>query len=83
MEIRKINFNLTIMGIHQWRLKFYFIYLTLELLMPCYFTMSSENIYLKGINVVGFNITLVKILIRPKLDGVPDARPEQKMMRSE
>ena len=34
-------------------------------------------------NVVYFNITFVKSLIGPKLGGVPDIRPEQKMMRSE
>ena len=34
-------------------------------------------------NVVDFKISLVESLTRPKLAGVPDARLDQKLMRSE
>ena len=33
-------------------------------------------------NVVGFKISLVKSLIGPKLDGVPDTRLDHKAMNS-
>ena len=51
--------------------------------MPLYFTICSKKREEKMMNVIDFKIILVKSLIVPKLDGVPGARSEHKVMRSE
>ena len=39
--MRKLYFNSMVMGLYQWWLKLFFIYLELELLMTLYFTVIS------------------------------------------
>ena len=40
-DTRSLYCNSTIIGPHWWWMKLFFIYLTLEFLMPWYFKMSS------------------------------------------